>query len=64
MTYNEAIVEAREKASKTSKSWFIFSDRHKNYHVGDSVKQVPGTATPSRPHDMHVMAVVNPIWQE
>lgn len=63
MTYNEAVVEARENASKTSKSWYIFSDG-KNYHIGDNAVQIPSTAIQNGSHELRVTAIVNPIWQE
>ena len=43
MTYNEAIIEAREKVSETSKIWYIFKDGGDEYHVGDNIRQLPGT---------------------
>ncbi|MBF0358012.1 MAG: hypothetical protein HQL70_05345 [Magnetococcales bacterium] len=64
MTYNEAVVEARENASKTSKSWYIFSDGQENYHIGDNARQIPSTAISNGYHELRVTAVVNPVWQE
>ncbi|MBF0454660.1 MAG: hypothetical protein HQL72_07550 [Magnetococcales bacterium] len=64
MTYNEAVVEAREKASETSKSWYIFIDGKENYHIGDSTRQIPSTAINNGNHNLRVTAVVNPVWQE
>jgi hypothetical protein len=64
MTYNEAVVEAREKVSETSKSWYIFSDGKENYHIGDNARQIPSTAIQNSHHELRVTAVVNPVWQE
>ncbi|MBF0446583.1 MAG: hypothetical protein HQL67_00110 [Magnetococcales bacterium] len=64
MTYNEAVVEAREKASKTLKSWYIFHDGKEEYHVGDNARQLPSTAINNGQHGLRVTAVVNPVWQE
>jgi hypothetical protein len=64
MTYNEAIIEARDKVSETSKSWFIFKDGGDEYHVGDNVRQLPSTAIQNRHHDLRVTAVIDPVWQE
>ena len=64
MTYNEAIIEAREKVSETSKSWYIFKDGGAEYHVGDNARQLPGTAIQNGQHNLRVTAIVDPVWQE
>jgi hypothetical protein len=64
MTYNEAIIEARDKVSETSKSWYIFKDGGDEYHVGDNVRQFPSSAIQNGHHNLRVTAVVNPVWQE
>ncbi|MBF0180198.1 MAG: hypothetical protein HQM03_09250 [Magnetococcales bacterium] len=63
MTYNEAIVAARENAAKTRKSWYIFSDGRENYKVRDHYAGPQGISG-SESRDFQVTAVVHPVWQD
>ncbi|MBF0212031.1 MAG: hypothetical protein HQM00_00560 [Magnetococcales bacterium] len=63
MTYNEAVVAARENAAKTRKSWYILSDGRENYKVGDRQSGNPAKLG-QESRDFHITAVVHPVWQE
>ena len=63
MTYNEAVVEAREQASKTSRSWFIFTNGREDYRVADN-RNPTSARSPSNRQRMRIAAVVNPVWKE
>ncbi len=63
MTYNEAIVAARENAASTRKSWYIFSDGRENYKVRDNYLGVQGFVG-AESRDFQITAVVHPVWQE
>ncbi|MBF0428013.1 MAG: hypothetical protein HQL94_03760 [Magnetococcales bacterium] len=63
MTYNEAVIAARENAATTRKSWYIFSDGRENYKVRDQYTgQHNMLGKESR--DYQITAVVHPVWQE
>lgn len=63
MTYNEAVVAARDNAAKTRKSWYIFSDGRENYKVRDQYTGPQGLFGPES-RDFQITAVVHPVWQE
>ncbi|MBF0614732.1 MAG: hypothetical protein G8237_13255 [Magnetococcales bacterium] len=63
MTYNEAVVAARENAAKTRKSWYILSDGRENYKIRDHQAGVPGKLG-IEGRDFQLTAVVHPVWQE
>lgn len=63
MTFNEAVVEAREQASRTSRSWFIFTDGRDNFRVGDNRTTFQKSKKPGNV-GFQVAAVVDPVWKE
>ena len=63
MTFNEAVVEAREQASKTSRSCFIFTDGRDNFRVGDNRTTFRNVKKPGN-GDLQLAAVVDPVWKE
>ncbi|MBF0342029.1 MAG: hypothetical protein HQL95_13860 [Magnetococcales bacterium] len=63
MTYNEAVVAARENAAKTRKSWYILSDGRENYKVRDQQSGASGKLG-QESRDFQITAVVHPVWQE
>ncbi|MBF0417389.1 MAG: hypothetical protein HQL86_03970 [Magnetococcales bacterium] len=63
MTYNEAVVAARENAAKTRKSWYILSDGRENYKIRDHHSGMTGKLG-QESRDFQITAVVHPVWQE
>ncbi|MBF0107596.1 MAG: hypothetical protein HQL76_00265 [Magnetococcales bacterium] len=63
MTYNEAVVTAREMASRTLKSWLIYFDGKDDYQVQEQRIPTPRTMVKEQ-HHFRLKAVVNPVWME
>ncbi|MBF0147229.1 MAG: hypothetical protein HQL84_13820 [Magnetococcales bacterium] len=63
MTYNEAVVTAREMATQTLRSWLIYFDGKDDYQVLEQKHTSPDSMTWEH-NGFRLKAVVNPVWME